>query len=244
MEPGNPSCAACGKTQGEVRKLITAEGGPTLCDGCIAAYAELLKQAFEDDQAAAGASSVLAAEDMALALIDALETSRAEQVERDLQDAMERRSRKLRLVQAEDAVLNAASEPVSRAEPEEESESEAGSGGGVGPFFGGAGDEHDGDDADDEDDEPAGSGSFFEEPEPSPGKLASVETQEFGRSPEEEPSSAGSAEEAPVQAETPRPKVRHCPWCTGTLEPVPEDGASETSFRCESCGRRFDIQLS
>jgi len=106
MEPAAATCASCNKPQTEDRKL-SAVGDALLCEECISSGAAL-------DQAPPQAppppardvgSTLLDAEAMALDLIDALESSRAEQAERNLAAENEPRSRGLlRLVQAEEAL--------------------------------------------------------------------------------------------------------------------------------------------
>jgi len=90
------------------------------------------------------------------------------------------------------------------------------------------------------DDAAAVGASFFEESIP-PGPPAAIEMQEFGSAPGELPE---RDDVTPERSEGPRPKVQHCPWCTGDLEPLPETEASDHAFRCNSCGRRFDIQIN
>jgi hypothetical protein len=121
MEPAAPaSCASCHKPESEVPKLI-AVGDALLCESCLDSGAAL-------DQAMSPppppprdpGSTLLDAEAMALDLIDALESSRAEQAERELAAENEPRSKGLlRLVQAEAALDSPREEPAASATPTE-----------------------------------------------------------------------------------------------------------------------------
>lgn len=131
--PATTSCTACGRTQEQVRKLIAVEG-PTLCDDCIKRYQFALANALEEEsRARAGASVLIEAEEMALNLIDALETSRAEQAERELEEANLKTYRGLRLVDLEGGAVGgerpeseyADSEPPPEAPPLPETRPEA-----------------------------------------------------------------------------------------------------------------------
>jgi hypothetical protein len=106
MEPAAATCASCNKPQTEDRKL-SAVGDALLCEECIDSGAALDQAPLQAPPPPARdvGSTLLDAEAMALDLIDALESSRAEQAERDLAAENEPRSRGLlRLVQAEEAL--------------------------------------------------------------------------------------------------------------------------------------------
>lgn len=214
-QPAITSCAACGKTQQEVRKLI-AVGGPTLCDGCIHAYGVALRQALdEDSRARAGESMLIAAEEMALDLIDALESTRAEQAERELEEEIEQRARKLRLVEVRESI-----------EPEPEPDEPRPSG------------------PDDFPSEAEWAQAEEEAQAEAAAVQADAPAQPAAAESAPAPEPAASTPPAPESAasEPPRPMMRHCPWCTGNLEAMPAaDGAQPTRFQCTSCGRQFDI---
>ena len=51
-------CSFCGKSQGQVRKLISGPGDVYICDECVELCAEIVDEDFEEEAARAGGSDI------------------------------------------------------------------------------------------------------------------------------------------------------------------------------------------
>ena len=51
-------CSFCGKSQGQVRKLIAGPKGAYICDECVDICAEIIEEEFENEEETGAAEAV------------------------------------------------------------------------------------------------------------------------------------------------------------------------------------------